>query len=139
METELPKRGNKGGKYWDRKTCQKPELASSFKKTVAPDSWARTWSTDGRWCRSRRTLSLSLVRSTQMHTFPPGLGTTTILTHQSVGCSTLAITPSRSSHSSSSFTGCIRDIATLLTMHWDGIWLKFDRVRMLSFLRPLNS
>ena len=32
---------------WDRGTCQKPELASSFEKIVAPDSWARTWSIEG--------------------------------------------------------------------------------------------
>ena len=44
----------------DRGICQKPELASSLETMVAPESWARTWSTDGRGCHSRLTFSLSL-------------------------------------------------------------------------------
>ena len=103
----------------DRGTCQRPELASSLEKMMAPEIWARTWSTDGRGCRSRQTLSLSLVRSTHIRTFQFGFGTTTIPVHQSVGCSTLAMTPRRSIRSSSSFTSCIRGIATLLTTHWE--------------------
>ena len=87
-----------------RGTCQKPELASSFERMLAPASCPSTWSTDGSGCRSRWTLWLSLVRSTQRRTFPFGFGTTTKPAHQSVGCSTLAITPSSSIRSSSRLT-----------------------------------
>ena len=85
--------------------CQKPELASSFEKTVAPATRAKVWSTAGRTCLSRWTLWFSLVRSTQMRTFPPNLGMTTtdpdlgkttMPAHHSVGSSIREITPNRS-------------------------------------------
>ena len=65
-------------------------------------------------CHSRLILSLSLVRSTQIQRLPFGLGTTTIPGHQSVGCSTLVMTPIASILLSSCFTLGIRGNATLL-------------------------
>ena len=91
----------------ERGICQNPELASSFVKTFvktfAPASLPRVWSTEGRSCFSLCTLSLSLVKSTQMRTScffilspSPGtpfvFATTTMPAHQSVGFATLRIT-----------------------------------------------
>ena len=77
----------------ERGICQNPELASSLLRTVAPASCASTWSTAGKGCLSRRTLWLSLVRSTQIRTLPSDFGTTTIPEHQSVGSWIFEITP----------------------------------------------
>ena len=76
--------------------CQKPELASSFVNTWALVVCARVCSTAGRRCHSRHTLLLSFIKSAQMRTLPSGVGTTTILVHQSIGTLTFAMTPSRS-------------------------------------------
>ena len=78
---------------FDSFICQNPELASSLENTLEPASCARLCSTDGRIRRSLWTFSLSLVRLTQIQTFPSGLGTTTIAAHQSVGSSTREMTP----------------------------------------------
>ena len=94
--------------------CQNPVLASSFVKTVAPVSWANTWSTDGSMCLSLLKFSLSLVRSRHIHSLLFGLGTITIPAHQSVGCSTLAMTPIFFILFSSCFTLGIRGNAILL-------------------------
>ena len=80
----------------ERGICQKPAFASSFDITLAPASWARTWSTAGRGCCSRCTLSFSYVNSTQMRTFSLLFGTTTMPEHQSVGSSIFEMTPSLS-------------------------------------------
>ena len=55
--------------------CQNPELASSLVKTFAPGICARICSTAGMGWRSLLTLLLSLVRSTQIRTFPFFIGT----------------------------------------------------------------
>ena len=65
-------------------------------------------------CCSRLTFSLSLVRSTHIRRLLFGLGTTTIPAHQSIGCSTLVMTPIASILLSSCFTLGIRGNATLL-------------------------
>ena len=87
-----------------RGTCQKSELVSSLERMLAPASFPSTWSTDDSGCHSHRTLWLSLVRSTQMRTFPFSFGTTTMPANQSVGYFTVAITPSFSIRSSSRLT-----------------------------------
>ena len=92
---------------------QKPELASNFEKTVAPATRAKVWSTAGRMCLSRWTLWFSLVRSTQMRTFPPDLGTTTMPAHHSVSSSIRETTPNRSILSILAFTFDINGIAIL--------------------------
>ena len=97
----------------DSGICQNPKLASSLVKTFAPAICAKICSTAGMGCRSLFTLLLSLVRSTQMRTFPFFLGTTTIPAHQSVGSFTLAITPWSSIRVSSSLTAFINGIGTL--------------------------
>ena len=122
VKTELLKRSNNvvsNAESGEIRTFQNLELVSNFEKKVAPDNWARTWLTAGSGLHSCQTLSLSLVRSTQIHTFPFGFGTTTMPAHQSVGCSTLVMTPNFSIHSSSCLTGCISGIATLLTTDWE--------------------
>ena len=65
-------------------------------------------------CRSHLTVLLSLVRSTHIRRLPFGLGTTMIPAHQSVGCSTLAMTPIASILLISCFTLGIRGNAALL-------------------------
>ena len=65
-------------------------------------------------CRFRLMFSLSLVRSTYIQRLPFGLGTTIILAHQSVGCSTLVITPIAFILSSFCFTFGIRGNGILL-------------------------
>ena len=65
----------------------------------------------GKFCRF--TFSLSLVKSTQILTFPLAFGTTTIPEHQSVGVSTREIIPCDSMRSSSCFTLGNNGIATL--------------------------
>ena len=59
-------------------------------------------------------LSLNLVKSTHIQKLPFDLGTTTIPAHQSVGCSTLVMTPIFSILSSSCFTLGIKGNAILL-------------------------
>ena len=95
-----------------RGICQNTELPSSVVKTLAPAYWASVWSTAGRGCLSRLTLSFSLVRSTQIHTFELLFGTTTMLEHHSVGSMTLAITPNSSILCNSCRTRSRRGIAT---------------------------
>ena len=73
-------------------TCQKPEFATSFENILASDNCPRVYSTEGISCCSRRTLSFSFVKSTQILT-SSFFGTTTMGAHQSVGSSTLTITP----------------------------------------------
>ena len=65
----------------ERGSCQNPELASSFKNTIAPASWASVWSTAGIWCLSLHTFWFSPVRSTQILTLSSDFGTTTIPAH----------------------------------------------------------
>ena len=86
--------------------CQNPE-SSILLKILALHSWASVWSTNRRICLSRLTHLFSCVRSTQIHTFLFGLGTTTKLAHQSVGPSTLVMMFCCSILSSSSFTYAI--------------------------------
>ena len=93
--------------------CQKPLLASSLLKMVAPARSARVSSTFGIGCGSRRTFSLSGLRSTHILTSPDRFGTTTMPAHQSVGVSILEITPMHSMRSSSSFTFGLRGMGTL--------------------------
>jgi len=97
----------------ERGICQNPELASKVENTVAPASCVIVCSTAGKGCLSRQMLSFNLLRSTQMRTFPLGLGTTTSPAHHSVGCSTLSMTPNASILVSSSLTFGRRGIATL--------------------------
>ena len=98
----------------ESRICQNPELASSFEKTLAPVSWAKICSTEGRMRRSLWTHSFSFVRSTQIRTFPFGFGTTTIPAHQSVGLSTLVMTPNCSMRCNSACTLGSNGSATLL-------------------------
>ena len=70
---------------------QKPLLASSLVKTLAPVSLARISSTFGRGWTSHRTLSLSGLRSTHIRMAPYFLGTTTIPAHHRVGSSILVM------------------------------------------------
>ena len=72
-------------------TRQKPEFASNFENILASDNCPRVYSTEGNSCRSRRTLSVNFVKSTQNLT-SSFFGTTTMGAHQLVGCSTLTIT-----------------------------------------------
>ena len=58
--------------------CQKSLFASSLLKILPPASWARVSSTFRMGCTSRRTLSLSGFKSTQMRIAPDRFGTTTI-------------------------------------------------------------
>ena len=73
--------------------CQKPALTSSLENMVDSLICARICSTNGKICFSLHTLMFSFVKSTQMRMLLLGLGTTTIPAHQSVGSSTLVITP----------------------------------------------
>lgn len=98
----------------DSLICQNPELASSLENTFAPPSCANVCSTEGRMCRSLLTLSLSLVRSTQIRTLSAVFGTTTIPAHQSVGSSTFEMTPNSSIRCNSDLTLGSSGIATLL-------------------------
>ena len=104
----------KGAELLLNSICQNPEFASSLENTFTPPIWARASSTVGRrWC-SLQTLSFNLVKSTQIRTFPLGLGTITIPAHHSVGLSTFSITPSLSILCSSSLTLGRSGIAILL-------------------------
>ena len=97
VETESPKGGDVGVRSADSfqsSIYQKPEFASKFVKTLAPSSWARVWSINGRMCLSLQALLFNLMRSTQMQTLWSCFGTTTIPAHQSVSSSTLEMTPS---------------------------------------------
>ena len=58
-------------------------------------------------------LSLSLVKLTHVRLLLTGLGTTTMTAHQSVGMSSLEMTPKFSIRSNSAFTLLIRGSATL--------------------------
>ena len=87
-----------------RGICQNPLLASSLLKTFAPASCAKTSSTFGSGCVSRRTCVLRGLSSTQMRTLPFCFGTTTIPAHHGVGTSTLVITPRDSILINSSLT-----------------------------------
>ena len=58
-------------------------------------------------------LSLSLVKSIHVRILLSGLGTTTMPAHQSLGMSTLEMTPKFSMRSNSAFTLLIRGSATL--------------------------
>ena len=99
---------------FDNGICQNPEFASSLEKYRAPAICARVWSMAGNVYRhSSYTLSLSLVRSTQIRTRPSVLGTTTIPTHHSVDVSTGSITPSHCMQSSLSLTAHISGTGTL--------------------------
>ena len=49
-------------------TCQKPEFASNFENILGSDNYPRVYSTEGISCRSRRTLSFNVVKSTQILT-----------------------------------------------------------------------
>ena len=102
-------------------TCQKPEFASNFENILASDNCPRVYSTEGISCRSRRTLSFNFVKSTQILT-SSFFGTTTIGAHQSVGCSTLTITPASSILLSSFFvlsiSGKATRLGTLLAKGW---------------------
>ena len=68
----------------------------------------------GRQCLSLLTNLFSFVRSTLILTQPPGLGTTTIPEHQSVGSSTLDMTPNSSILSNSACNLGSSGIGTLL-------------------------
>ena len=83
--------------------CQKPELASSLVKTLEPANLPRVVSTAGSGWFSLLTYLLSLLKSTHTLTFPLLLGVTTMGAHQSVGWSTLDMTPVSSILSNSSF------------------------------------
>ena len=77
-----------------------------------------------------------------MRIFPLGFSMTTMRAHQSVGCSTLVMTPSRSIRSSSSFTSGRRGIATLrTTLCKNGVALGWSLMEYgwLSFPKPSNS
>ena len=76
-----------------RGICQNPLLASSLLKTFAPASCAKTLSTFGSGCVSRRTCVLRGLRSTQMRTVPFCFGTTTNPAHHGIGTFTFEITP----------------------------------------------
>ena len=117
--------------------CQKPEFSSNFVYTLAPASWARVWSTACSGCRSLRTLSLSLVRSTQMRTLSSTFGTTTIAEHQSVCSSTGMITCSFSILSNSAFTRGSRGIAIRLgVVKAHGLAPSFNWMHYSVFSRP---
>ena len=75
-------------------TCQNPELASSLVKTLAPPICAKVCSTEGKICHSLCTFLFSMVKSTQIRTFPFDFGTTTMPEHHSVSWVTFSITPS---------------------------------------------
>ena len=94
--------------------CQNPKFASSLEDTFA--SPIRTWMcyTDGMGCRSLRTLSFNLVRSTQMRILQIGIGTTIIAVHHSVSMSTFDITTDFSIRSSSMLVFSKRRRAILL-------------------------
>ena len=99
---------------WDSSTCQNPELASSLVNILAPLICARVCSTEGKICLSLCTLLFSLVKSTQIQTFPFAFGTTTMPEHHSVGCSTFSITPNCNILCNSASTLGKRGIATRL-------------------------
>ena len=125
-----------------RGICQNPEFASSLEKTDAVCNCANVFSTDGIWWNSLRTLSLSLVRSTQIHTSSFFFGTTTSPNHQSVGTSTLEITPCSSILSSWTFTFSFRGRATRLGAESENGWaLSFNLTVYCSssFPNPVNS
>ena len=97
FETNLPKRVIKvvsNAESCESSTCQNPELASSLVKTLAPPICAKVCSTEGNICRSLCTYLFSMVKSTQIQTFPFNFGTTTMPEHHSVGWVTFSITPS---------------------------------------------
>ncbi|MEQ2190816.1 hypothetical protein XENOCAPTIV_011127, partial [Xenoophorus captivus] len=71
-----------------------PALASNLENTFAPASCPSVCSTDGSGCFSLMMYLFSSVRSMHILTLPELLGTTTIGAHQSVGSSTLVMTPS---------------------------------------------
>ena len=102
-------------------TCQKPEFASSFENILASDNCPRVYSTEGISCRSRRTLSFSFVKSTQILT-SSFFRTTTMGAHQSVGSSTLTITPVSSIILSAFFvlsiSGKATRLGTLIAKGW---------------------
>lgn len=100
--------------YLSRGICQNPELASRVENTWAPASSATNCSTAGGECLSLQTFLLRWARSTQMQTFTLPFGTTTIPVHNCVGSLTRVMTPCFTILASSSFTGCIRRIATRL-------------------------
>ena len=74
-------------------SCQKPDVASSFMKTVEPLSLCMTSSRVGSMYLSLFTARFSFFRSTQMRTPPPFFITGTIGAHQSVGSVMRSMTP----------------------------------------------
>ena len=118
-----------------RGICQNLDCASSFEKTLAPDSCARIRSTDGRMCRSRFTHLLRWVRSTQIRIFSFAFGTTTSPAHQSVGCVTFEMTPIASMRPSSSRTLPPRGLWNSSWCRegiWHGVSLQHDCVILLE-------
>ena len=111
--------------------CLNPELVSSLEKTVAPLSWASTWSTAGSTCLSLQTLSLSFVKSTQIRSLSLGFGTTTMPAHHSVGSLILVITPMLSILSNSFLTLGLSGSATHLGV-WSTVWLELNGVFSLQ-------
>ena len=93
-------------------------------------------------CLSRRTLWLSLVRSTQIRTLPSDFGTTTMPEHQSVGSWIFEITPRVSIRSSSCLTAPMSGTATRLEVdRANGLapgssWIVYSPS---SFPSPVNS
>ena len=73
--------------------CQNPEFASSFENTLEPANLPKVVSTAGSGWFSLLTYSFNLLRSTQTLTLPIRFRVTTMGVHQSVGWSTLDMTP----------------------------------------------
>ena len=83
--------------------CQNLEFASSSENTLEPANLPSVVSSAGSGWFSLLTYSFSLLRSTQTLTSPVLFGVATMRAHQSVGWSTLDMTPAFSILSNSSF------------------------------------
>ena len=102
--------------------CQNPEFASRFKNTLEPANLPRVVSTAGGGWFSLLTYSFSLLRSTQTLRLPLLFGFTTLGAQQSVGWSTLNMTPVSNIPSNSSLVFCYKGKGTSLgTDTWKGL------------------
>ena len=125
-----------------REICQNPPFASNLLKSFAPDSCARVVSTLDIGWTSRKTFSLSGLRSTQIRTAPESFGTTTIAAHQGVGSCTGDIIPILCIHCNSDCTFDLSGRGILRgALRANGLWLGLSLIvyACANFPSPVNK